>query len=323
MKKTLHTIIHPREVGRFVASSFNLSVPVACRLLISGVNEVYRIESDSSRYIARLSRVERYRPHSEDAYRFELEALGFLQSRNMPVVGPVVAENDTPLAVLETPEGKRYCSLFPFAPGKSVYPMDRDQSFTAGAVLAKIHSTLDDFSTDLERFPLEDDYLLERPVRLFERLYEDERPGDCDLLRGVADDCGKRLSGIDSLAGEYGVIHGDYWWGNFRFTAEGGITVFDFDSMGLGRRAYDLACLVAFNRLYGNRMEGDVIDAYFQGYQSVRPLSDDELFLLPYLEKARLIRSIGGWLFYMDTMGQLYFEPRINRALEVLADLYE
>ena len=323
MNKPLHSILPPDYVGRFVASSFNLPGPVTCRLYISGLNEVYLVETEEGRYIARLSRAERYRPHSEDAYRFELEALGFLHDRQIPVSPPIQGKDGTPLAFLEASEGKRYCSLFPFAPGKSVYPLDREKSFTAGAVLAKIHTALNDFTTTLERFPLDDVYLLDRPVELFKEYFGEERPEDFSILRNAVNDCKKNLAGLSASADEHGLIHGDYWWQNFHFTDDGHITVFDFDGMGWGRRVFDIACLAASNRLFGERMEGDAIDAYYQGYQSIRPLSDNELFSLPYLEKARLIRSIGGWLFFMDTMGLLYFEPRIGRALQVLAGLYE
>ena len=83
---------------------------------------------------------------------------------------------------------------------------------------------------------------------------------------------------------EYGIIHGDLHLGNIHFN-ENQITLFDFDHCAYGWRAYDL--VTSFFLPEAQR------ESFFKGYETLRPLTQNERTMLPIFFKLRGLWDIG------------------------------
>lgn len=94
-----------------------------------------------------------------------------------------------------------------------------------------------------------------------------------------------------------GYCHFDLLPKNMHFDGDS-VTLFDFDFMGYGWLVQDLVCFWQHLGLevYAGRMTPPAFEEayaiFLESYQSVHPISDQELALVPYL-------SLGFWLFYM------------------------
>ncbi len=141
-------------------------------------------------------------------------------------------------------------------------------------------------------------YLVEEPLRLISEKVDDKESKsisdeDKEELQGIV----RSLGSIESLVNavknirtgqdEYGIIHGDLHTGNVYFQGNE-LVIFDFDHCAYGWRAYDLSiCLF---------LPDDQRDSMLKGYESLRPLSEEERNCLPVFFKLRRLWDIGDML---------------------------
>lgn len=92
---------------------------------------------------------------------------------------------------------------------------------------------------------------------------------------------------------QWGLCHGDLHLRNVLVTPASPPAVIDWETLGLGWRAYDLAALYRSLAVRAMRAGADVADAlevygaYLRGYTARAPLSDDEREAIPLFAAAR------------------------------------
>src|SRR5262249_23657795 len=131
---------------------------------------------------------------------------------------------------------------FSYAPGEPVTPPQQTESLARayGRAVAALHAATDDFSSTHQRFALDLDFLLAKPLDVVQP-YLAHRPVDWRSLRALAPAVTERLASLQARGLDRGVCHGDAQGGNAHITPDGTITFFDFDVCGSGWRAYDVA----------------------------------------------------------------------------------
>jgi len=272
-------------------------------LIARGVNDTYRVTAGADAFYLRVS-VHGWR--TRDDLDAELALVTDLRGRGL-AVAPVVPRDDGELLTsLPAPEGERFAVLFAPAPGESVPDLTPDLAHAYGRLAAGVHTGADAAPNAYRRFPLDERHLLDGPLASIRAAMVD---GDEDLifLERVAERVRGRLGVLPCAPPDYGLCHGDLHPGNVRFDAAGELTLFDFDCMGYGWRAYDLTVFLwnAYGERRPKRWRETRWRAFRRGYQEVRPLPEGLDEVMPLFLVARQV-----WLMGLDCADRSGWPPQ-------------
>lgn len=257
----------------WLTGRYDLTEPIACRLLRSYTNDVYHIQTPSGQYVLKIYGGG-WRTESEIAY--EVALLLHLAARGLAVAGPISGHNGFINRVEDT-DGYRYGALFTYAEGeKPQPPFTPDLYFAFGRALARMHELSAGFTTEHARHSLDLGYVLDAPLTQVMPLLAE--PNDCAFLTSLAAHLRDRITEFAAQGLDWGPIHGDATLDNLHVTADGEVILYDFDSGGPGWRAADLQGWAMTTEAYRPLWE-----AFAAGYRSVRSLAPIDLQAAPYL----------------------------------------
>ncbi|MGA0198330.1 MAG: phosphotransferase [Prochlorotrichaceae cyanobacterium] len=254
-----------------VLSEYDLGLIKSCQFWNRGISDIYRVETQASTYILRVSHAH-WRSTTEVA--FELEWLDFLQKQRISVAYPLRTRNGDLLIELEAPEGIRSAALFIYAPGDvPVGDLNTTQSFEMGKVLAQIHQCSLEFSSLHDRESLHLDHLLEQSLESIKPFLH-QRLQDWNYLKRRVKALHQQLATLPQQSPYWTVCWGDPHSGNVHFTLDHQLTLFDFDQCGYGWRSFDIAKFLQVAVRTG--LKRAIRDAFLSGYNTIAPLSDWE-----------------------------------------------
>ncbi len=296
----VHSIIDAKALGPAIAEHFDLDA-VYCELLTRGMNDVYLVRANGTKYAARAWRTG-FR--SEIDVQYELELLSHLDSCGIAVPAPLPSPSGPDYFVVEAPEGPRCVALFRWVEGKS-YGEAPDPAVAPrlGSAVAEMHLAARDFVASVER-PIHRAESFGGSLPALERLTA-HRPDDVAFYRKLRDAIRGALADIGEGEVAVGPTHGDMHAFNAFVGPAGELTILDFDSCGVGYWAHEL---VSFQwSAEKNRFDQAVIDGYFAGYEGVRPLGDRERELLPLFLAAKEFGYLCGFAANVDAVGHVAF----------------
>jgi len=196
----------------------------------------------------------------------------------------------------------RHVSLSRWVPGELLMPLIRDDTprerleglfRKLGALIATMNNQAAHWHPPAEfrRHALDADGLMgTQPFwgRFWER--SDLSPAERALLVETRDRLHDRLIGYGKDASRYSVIHADLHPGNVLVNGAT-LAAIDFDDTAWGWHMYDLAAalnqcqeLAGFDAIYA---------ACVEGYRSVRPITEEDLAMLPWFLLVRGMAEIG------------------------------
>jgi Ser/Thr protein kinase RdoA (MazF antagonist) len=269
------------------------------------MNDMYQVTAGAETFFLRVSG---HGWRSRDDVAAELALLADLHARGVAVAPAVPRQDGTVLTSLAAPEGERYATLFAAAPGESVRDITPRQARAYGRLAAAVHTAADEAPTVYRRFHLDERHLLDEPLQAIRAALEHVECGnDLVFLETAAERVRHRLLALPRTPPAYGLCHGDLHPANVCFDAAGAPTLFDFDCMGYGWRAYDLTVFLwnAFGERRPKRWRQSRWRAFLRGYREVRPLPDDLDAVLPLFLVARQI-----WLMGMDAADRSGWPPQ-------------
>jgi len=191
-------MIDNSEITDLVAREYRLGTPTGCALLSQGMNEVYRVDCPDGPYVLRVHGPGKWWLRSEGDLRFELELLTHLRQHEVPVSSPVPRVNGDSLGVLQTAGDDRYYSLFTWAPGEPPGPdLTGDQVHRVGRLIARIHLCSDLFSSELPRYELGEDTLVDRPLRVMDAALRRADAGLATYVRTEIENVREHLRAFD------------------------------------------------------------------------------------------------------------------------------
>jgi Ser/Thr protein kinase RdoA (MazF antagonist) len=301
------SVLAPEALVERVLPGYGLPEPRQCRLISRSMNDTYRVKAGAETYFLRVTG---YGWRSRYAVAAELAAIADLHARGVAVAPAVRREDGTVLMSLPAPEGERFAALFAEAPGESVRDITLEQARAYGRLAAALHAAADAAPTDYHRFQLDESHLLNEPLQAIRAALADVDAGDGkDLvfLEETAERVRHRLRALPRTPPGYGLCHGDLHPANVCFDAAGAPTLFDFDCMGYGWRAYDLTVFLwnAFGERRPKRWRETRWRAFLRGYEEVRPLPEELDAMLPLFLVARQI-----WLMGMDAADRSGWPPQ-------------
>lgn len=300
----LASVLDGAALAARMLPEYPLAPPLVCGLLTRGAHDNYLVTTGvGGRYVLRVHTHER--GLAQESVEEQARIVAALAAMGIAVETPVARRDGRYVTPVLAPEGERFALLVRFVPGAPVamYPTPA-QAERYGGLAARMHAALDAVpsASATHRQALDLAYLLDEPLRMLAPLGR-QHPALWGDLTARARDLAVRLQALalprEPLA--WGLCHGDLHKRNVLYDGTGAPTLMDWDCLGMGWRAYDLASL---RRSLGRMVEPsqlaeDEADALFgaflRGYTRLRPLSDAELAAIPLFVSVRQlwIRGVG------------------------------
>ena len=308
-----HSVVSPTALVTTLLPDYAIGPPRACHLLHRGLNDTYLVTTPATRYVLRIYR---HQWRTRDDILYEVALLTHLQHAGVAVSRPIARRDGQFTRLLRAPEGERYAVLFTYAPGgPPPWPLPPTYGRLYGQAVAAIHTGLDAFVPAHGRFPLDLDYLIDRPLQSILPFLAD-RPADAQYLQHLA---GRLKARVMLLRGalEHGACHGDCHGGNCHLDAADHLTFFDFDCCGPGWRVFDLATFrwsIALNAL-----DETLWPDFVAGYTSQRRLPDVDRDAVPLFVPIRHFWYLGLHTSHGDEWGYAGLDQHyFDRALTFL-----
>lgn len=294
-----HSVLHPDFIAREVAARYPVQGTVEAWLLYRGMNDVYLVKDDKTRYALRVWR-KTYRDVDDVAY--ELDFLAFLKERNFPASVAVPQKDGTLYWKASTPEGPRALAMYDWAPGRKFGDMlSEETAYRIGADFAKMHLLGNEWVGADHKFSTATakDYNLCMPA-LIDFVYD--RPDDLRDYPIIAANLDKRLDELAANNVPLGVCHRDFHPSNVHVDDEGTITLLDFDAAGEDFLMQDVQNFVWGNLFYG--FSESYGTAFEDGYQSVRPFTPEEVAAKEVFLMAKALRLVAGMALSSVAVGR-------------------
>ena len=289
----IYSTLCPIALSAFIAEKYGLK-NVQCKLLVRGVGDTYRVESEERNFIFRIYRSSH---RSLDHIKEEVRLLLALKEAHVSVSYPIVDLSGDIILELEAIEGIRHGVLFSFAEGRVAKFMNDKQLHALGNEMARFHNVSSHFKVEYERWNFDFQTTVFKPLERLKSVFT-ENPEDYEWLQNIAVEIEQKLAIFETSTFSKGYCHFDFLPKNFHFDNDS-VTLFDFDFMGYGWLVNDIMTFWIYLTLdvYAGRMTYEEFQRAYQiflnGYREYRSVSSQELASIPYL-------SIGFWLFYMN-----------------------
>jgi len=259
-------------VAQFVAERYALALPLNCRMLNRGFNDVYLlVTATSERYIFRLSH---HRARGAADVETETDFLTHLDRCGVPIATPVQTREGGLFVRGRTPEGVREGVLFRDLGGRAADAASIADARANGVTLAMLHNAADSYVATAPLYKLDLDHLLHRPIaRIRDSGIVDDAGARTDL-ETIAARTTRAIETFDHLTWTH--CHGDCHGFNARIIDGGRAAFFDFDDGGPGYLAYDLSVFLWAKVAFGRKLFA-VWDAFVDGYRTVRPITRNDL----------------------------------------------
>jgi Ser/Thr protein kinase RdoA (MazF antagonist) len=287
-----YSTLCPNALAVLIADKFNLT-DVSCKLLVRGVGDTYLVETPATRFILRVYRSSH---RSLPQIKEEVQLLQELQQSGVSVSYPIKKLSGDVIININAVEGERHAVLFSYAPGSPVKLLNNNQLRNLGIEMSRFHNVSAKLSLGGERWVFNANTTLYKPLELIRLAFVDD-PVGYEWLEKVVNQVNDKVYLADSSTFSKGYCHFDFLPKNFHFEGDA-IALFDFDFMGYGLLVNDIMSFWQHLMLdvYTSRMTKEAAmeayDVFLQAYCEQRPVSTEELALVPYL-------AIGFWLFYM------------------------
>ena len=291
--ETQYSTLSSHALNEHIQSKYGLK-NTTCKYLLRGVSDTYQISGDACSYIFKLYR-KSHRTLAE--IEGEVELLNILKLKGANVAFPVQDLEGRQLQSFLAAEGTRYGVLFSYAQGKVIYNFSQEQLKIIGREMAFNHNLTSKIQLQNERKIYDLHSTLVAPLQELEPAFLDYAAG-YGYLKETAGKVVEKMESMNTASFGYGYCHYDYLPKNFHFDENNQLTVFDFDFAGKGLLANDLMSFLVHYFFHVNikGMPKEEADQHFkiflQGYKEVRPISEEELAIIPYL-------GIGYWMFYL------------------------
>ena len=202
--------------------------------------------------------------------------------------------------------GERFAILFAPAAGQPVADIAPQQARAYGRLAAALHMATDAAPTVYRRFHIDECHLLDEPLAAVRRAGIDGGE-DLMFLERTAERVRRCLAGLPRSSPAYGLCHGDLHPGNICIDSEGQPTLFDFDFVWYGWRAYDLTVFLwnAYGERRSQRWRDSRWRAFLHGYREVQPLPEGLEEMVPLFLVARQI-----WLMGLDCADRSGMPPQ-------------
>jgi Ser/Thr protein kinase RdoA (MazF antagonist) len=314
--RVVYSTISATDIATLASELFAIGPIVSCWLHTRGFNDTYALRAESGeRYLLRLGA---RRSHRAIDFDYEVAFLHHLAAMGVPVAPPIAGCDGRFWKLIQLPERERPVLLFHFLEGHSPRSSSVADTQAQARTLAHVHIAAKTFFNPPERFVLDLDHLVRRPLRAVATLpaMNAERRS---YLDGLAD---QLIHEVEKRAAEITRCHchGDCHGSNARITngpSEPIATLFDFDDGGPGFLAYDLAVFLWSTVLSAERSH--LWRPFIEHYQAIHPVSITDLDVIVYFVAIRHLWLMGEYAVRADEWGVDWLDDTwLERQLDFL-----
>jgi Ser/Thr protein kinase RdoA (MazF antagonist) len=266
-------------------------------------------------------RIHRRDYQSEDAIRSELWWMEALAETGLAVPRPERTDDGALLAHCADGRAASVLGWVEGTPlGAGGIPLDgsaHDQMRRyagVGRALAELHVATDRLAlpAGFVRPHWDIDGLL-GPAPLWGRFWDHPaaREAEALLMQEARRYAHERLSDYAAAGADWGLIHADLMRENILMDGPHARLI-DFDDCGFGFRLYDLGTALAQN--LEEPALSEIATGLVEGYSTLRPLTDDDLAILPVFVMLRTLASVG-WTMPRLALGDPRIRAYVNRAV--------
>jgi Ser/Thr protein kinase RdoA (MazF antagonist) len=284
------SLLSAQALNERVLSKYGLDQPITCNFWRRGINDGYLVRTGPRKLVLRVSPAGW---RSWENLEAELDLLEYLWEHKVCVPRAVQQSDGTRIQVLRAPEGPRHAVLFTFVPGQPCVPEKLDAR-RFGRAVARFHTLTDGYSPNQALLRFEPEDMVDQPLARLEPLLP-EGPQGFGYLTSIAPTLKQAACQLPREPSVYGICHGDVNDGNVHFFGQDRWALLDFEYAGYGWRVFDIGTFYS-NQLYQLGKTGQarpILDAFLDGYQSVRTLSEAELDALDAFVILRQIWLMG------------------------------
>jgi Ser/Thr protein kinase RdoA (MazF antagonist) len=314
----INSTLSPLHIAALVQELYGLD-DVNCRLLKTGINDSYLIQSGDIKYVFRVYSLN-WRTKRE--INEEIGLLNRLTENNIPVSYPIKDTEGNYIHKLNAPEGERFGVLFTFARGKKMLNFPVELHFKAGVIMARMHNVT--LGLKLDRVIYTPKVILQDSFEHLKKFFSVGTP-EMDFMVSAQQYLPKEFEAINMSEVRHGTVHLDIWFDNFSIDKGTEITIFDFDFCGNGWLCLDAAYYI----LQINSTEKDEAecklktDAFLAGYESITKLSDEEKRITPMLGVALYFFYLGVQCQRFDNWSNTFLnEMYLKRYINLLVKKY-
>lgn len=303
---SVYTSVSDEEMRAFL-TQYDLGKFVSLQGIAQGItNSNYFLTTSCGRYVLTV-----FEALKQEELPFFLKLNQHLSEKGVACAAPVARKDGKLDSVLL---GKPACLVACLKGSDTSWATDK-QCFNTGAMLAKMHLAGQDFPLAMDN-PRDEKWWHDACLQLLPVLDE----ADAALLQS-------EIAFLDGNLGKHlpsGIIHADLFKDNVLLDGENVAGFIDFYYACNGNFMYDLAIAVNdWARTADNKLDLPLRDAFIAGYESVRPLSDEERAYFPIAQRAGCIRFWVSRLldFHFPQSGEMTFIKDPNAFRDLLLSL--
>jgi len=310
-------ILEKNDISAMMAQ-YNFQHDYDVQLIKQGLNDTYLLSFKND--IQCILRV--YRPmwRNVTEINFELELLMHLKGKGFTLSTPIAKKDGTLINKVKVNGINRVAVLFTFVSGEP-FLVNEENSYLFGRKVAQFHTLTDDFQSKYNRFHIDFEHLIDRPL-LTIKPFLTQRPSDWIYLKSLGEKLKEQVAKFPLDQLDWGICHGDLGNENVHLYQKE-LTFFDFDCCGIGWRGYDLAVYRWDTKGSGepNCKEDKIWEAFIKGYKEVRYLKAIDLNVVPIFVSIRQLWWMGlhmsnGDVWGLDWINDDYF----NRTIQFLRE---
>ena len=303
---SVYTSVSDDEMRAFL-TQYDLGDFISLQGIAQGItNSNYFLTTTTGRYVLTVFEVLK-----QEELPFFLQLNLHLSNNGVACPAPIIRKDGK---LDSTLVGKPAC-LVTCLKGSDTSWATEAQCFNTGTMLAKMHLAGQDFPLTMEN-PRYDRWWREACSQLLPVLNDE----DARLLQ-------KEIAFLDGNLGHHlpsGIIHADLFKDNVLLDGEHVAGFIDFYYACTGNFMYDLAIAVNdWARTADNHLDTPLRDAFIKGYESIRPISDEERAYFPTAQRAACIRFWVSRLldFHFPQSGEMTFIKDPNAFRDLLLNL--
>lgn len=299
------SLLSSSALAKWMSANYDLSSSPTCQFWRRGINDLYLVKGGGTKLVLRVS------PAGWRSYKHlaaEIDLLNFLHQNHISVPQPIRQKDGTYIQTLNAPEGARYAVVFAFVPGAPHSPT-KAHGYRFGQAIAQLHAVTDGYPADCAGFRFELPEMVDESLARLRPLFAGHED-DFEYLLEISTSLKRAAGRLPCQAPEYGICHGDVNDGNFHVGKDNEWVLLDFEYFGYGWRVFDIATFFnnQIHQLGKAERSKSVLEAFLEGYQSVRALSQTELEVLPSFVVLRQIWLLGIGAKNQPNMGLSLFE---------------
>ncbi|MFY9308110.1 MAG: phosphotransferase [Bacteroidia bacterium] len=267
---------------QLVSEHYETGTEASITFLKRGFNDTYLVNTNREKYVLR---VYKHNWRSLESIETETRLLIHLHENSIPVSYPIKDKHAQYIQAIDAPEGLRHAVLFSYAPGQQIRKLTTEQAFLLGSETGRIHNLTSNKSFGQVAHNYSIEVQFEITLNVLKTVLTDY-PEQYAYLEHLKNEFMDLFKGLDQKELSRGICHGDLQAENFHITEGNKFTFFDFDFFGEGFLAYDIGVF----RWYDHKNKTpQIMDAFLEGYQTQRKLSETEIKLIPWFSTLRAL----------------------------------